>query len=149
MINSEDGTKILKPEADWSKDKDDEALINKKMLNAIFNSVDKNMFRLINTCTEAKEAWEILKTAHEGTSKVRMSRQQLITTKFGNMRMMEGESISELNISLLDIVNNSFALEENMLEQKLVIKILRSLPKKFDIKVTAIEEAQYLSTIKI
>ena len=36
--------------------KDDEDFGNDKALNAIFNGVDKNMFRLINTCTEAKEA---------------------------------------------------------------------------------------------
>lgn len=36
-----------------------------------------------------------------------------------------------------------------MSEEKLVRKILRSLPKKFDTKVTTIEEAQDLSTIKV
>ncbi|MCI64208.1 gag-protease polyprotein, partial [Trifolium medium] len=28
--------------------------------------VDKNMFRLIKQCTVAKDAWEIIKTTHEG-----------------------------------------------------------------------------------
>ena len=63
-----------KKEEDWTKEEDEEALSNSKALNAIFNGVDKNMFRLINTCTVAKDAWDILKTAHEGTSRVRMSR---------------------------------------------------------------------------
>lgn len=36
-----------------------------------------------------------------------------------------------------------------MLEEKLVGKILRSLLKKIDMKVTAIEEAQDLSTLKV
>lgn len=36
-----------------------------------------------------------------------------------------------------------------MLEEKLVRKILKSLPKKFDMKLTTIEEAQYLSTFKV
>jgi hypothetical protein len=35
-----------------------------------------------------------------------------------------------------------------MSDEKLARKILRSLPKKFDMKVTAIEEAQDLSNIK-
>jgi len=55
-------------------------------LNALFNGVDKNILRLIKQCTVAKDAWEILKTAHEGTT-------QLLTTKFENLKMLEDESI--------------------------------------------------------
>ena len=36
-----------------------------------------------------------------------------------------------------------------MFGEKLSIKILRSLPKKFDMKVTVIGEAQELSSIKV
>ena len=49
-------TLSLKPEAEWTKEEDKEALANFKALNVIFNGVDKNMFRLINTCIVAKEA---------------------------------------------------------------------------------------------
>lgn len=73
VIISQDGTTSLKPKADWSKDEDGVALVNDKELNVIFNGVDKNMFRFINICTKSKEAFEIPNTAHEGTSKVRMS----------------------------------------------------------------------------
>lgn len=59
VITFQDGTTSLKPKADWSKDENGEALRNEKSLNFIFNGVDKNMFRLINSCVEAKSAWEI------------------------------------------------------------------------------------------
>ncbi|MCI76038.1 gag-pol polyprotein, partial [Trifolium medium] len=59
-------TAELKPEEEWSNAEDIAALDNYKALNALFNGVDKNMFRLIKKCTVAKEAWEILKTTHEG-----------------------------------------------------------------------------------
>lgn len=36
-----------------------------------------------------------------------------------------------------------------MSEEKMVRKILRSLPKKFNMKVTVIEEAQVISSIKV
>jgi len=73
-------TEELKPEEEWTTAEDALALRNSKALNALFNGVDKNMFRLIKQCTTAKEAWEILITAHEGTSKVKMSRLQMLTT---------------------------------------------------------------------
>ena len=40
-------------------------------------------------------------------------------------------------------------LRENISDEKLVRKILRSLPKRFDMKVTAIEEAQDISSLKV
>ena len=56
-----------------------------------------------------------------------MSRLQLLTTKFENLRMNEDEIVSETHIRLLDIANTSFALGENMCGEKPVRKILRSL----------------------
>jgi hypothetical protein len=56
--------------------------------------------------------------------------------------MYEDKSIFDFNIGLHDTTNTSFTLGEKMSEEKLVRKILRSQPKKFDIKVTSIEEAQ-------
>lgn len=63
--------------------------------------------------------------------------------------MDEDESIYDFNIRLRDNNNNSFSMREKMSEEKLVRKILRSLLRKFHIKVEAIEEAQYLRTLKV
>lgn len=78
-----------------------------------------------------------------------MSRLQLLTTKFENLRMMEDETITEFNSRICDISNEFFALGEKMSEEKLVRKVLRSLPKRFIYKVTAIEEAKDISTMKL
>src|ERR1044072_3111196 len=142
-------TSDLKPEEKWTKKEDEEALANNKVLNVIFNGVDKNIFRLIYTCTVAKDAWEILKTTHEGTSRVRMSKLQLLTTKFEKLRMTEYESIGDFYMRVRDLANTSFDLGEQIPEEKLVRKILRSLPKKFDMKVTVIEEAHDISKMKV
>ena len=120
-----------------------------KALNAIFNGVDKNMFRLITTCTIVKEAWDILKTAHEGTSRVRVSWLQMLTTQFENLRMSEEQTISDFHMQIRDIANTSFALGEKISNGKLVRNILRSLPKRFAMKVTIIEEAQDISIMQV
>jgi hypothetical protein len=136
-------TAVLKPEEEWT------TLANSKALNALFNGVDKNMFRLIKKCTVAKEAWDILKTSHEGTSKVKSLRIQLLTTKFESLKMKEEETIQDYYMNVLDIANTFDSLGEKLLDEKLVRKILRSLPKRFNMKVIAIEEAQDISEIKI
>jgi len=107
------------------------------------------MFRLIKQCTVANNAWQILKTTHEGTTKVKSARLQLLTTKFENLRMLEDESIQHYNLNILDIANAFDSLGEKISDEKLVKKILRSLPKRFDMKVTSIEEAQDISNVKV
>ena len=66
----------------------------------------------------------------------------MLTTQFETLRMPGEETIAEFHMKIRDIASTSFALGENMSEEKLVGKILRSLPKKFSMKVSAIEEAQ-------
>jgi hypothetical protein len=52
-------------------------------------------------------------------------------------------------LSILDIANSFESLGERMPDEKLARKILISLPKRFDMKVTAIEEAQDIATMKV
>src|ERR1044072_7429586 len=52
-------------------------------------------------------------------------------------------------MQIRDIANTSFALGEKMTNEKLVRKISRSLPKRFAMKVTAIEEAQDISIMQV
>lgn len=71
-----------------------------------------------------------------------MSKLQLLASKFENLKLLDGEFVANFNIPLLHIENESFALVEKISEEKLVKKVLQSLPKKFHMKVTIIEEAQ-------
>lgn len=69
-----------------------------------------------------------------------MSRIQLLAIKFENLKMKEGETITEYNVRLGDIANNSFSLGKKMSEEKLVRKILSSLPKRIYMKVTPLKK---------
>jgi len=150
VVLDKDGhkTEVLKLEEEWTAPEDELALANSKTLNALFNGVDKNMFRLIKKCNVAKDAWEILRTAHEDTSKVKSSRIQLMTTKFEGLKMQEDETVHDYYMNVLDIAKSFDSLGEKLSDEKLVRKILRSLPKRFDMKVTAIEEAQDISSMQ-
>ncbi|KAA0064119.1 gag-pol polyprotein [Cucumis melo var. makuwa] len=144
-----DGVFVPKPEVDWTDAEEQASVGNARALNAIFNGVDLNVFKFINSCTTAKEAWKILKVAYEGTSKVKISRLQLITLKFEALKMIEDESVSEYNERVLEVANDLLLLGEKIPESKIVRKVLRSLPRKFAMKVTAIKEAQDITTLKL
>ena len=63
--------------------------------------------------------------------------------------MSEDETIADFHMRIRDMANTSFSLGEKMSNEKLVRKILRSLPKKFAMKVTAIEEAHDIGTLQV
>ncbi|KAK2371769.1 gag-protease polyprotein [Trifolium repens] len=148
---SKEGTStgVLKPEVEWTPEEETAAHYNHKAIYALFNGVDTSVFKLIKNCVSAKEAWEILEKCYEGTTKVKQSKIQHLTSKFEALRMKDDESIQDFHLSLLDIANSFEALGEKISDEKLSRKLLRSLPKRFDMKVTAIEEAHDISTMKM
>ncbi|CAM8899901.1 unnamed protein product [Rhodiola kirilowii] len=149
MMNNLTGEPVLKPEALWTEDEDKASMGNSKAMNAIFSAVNENVMKLIINCEVAKEAWDILQTAFEGTDKVRNSRMQAVTTKFEEMKMKEDENISEYNTRVLELSNEASALGKPIDEERLASKILRSLPPRFAMKVTAIEEMHDITKLKL
>lgn len=63
--------------------------------------------------------------------------------------MNDDETIADFSVWVLDLTNESFALGEKISEAKMVKKVLRSLPTRFSIKVTAIEEANDITSMKL
>ena len=141
---SESIESMPKSEMQWSANDDKWTNSNSKALNAIFNSVDMSQFKLISTCESAKEAQENLKSAHEETDSVKLSKLKILTTRLEDLRMNKEESISEFNERSCDIANEAFSLREKFTEEKLIRKALRYLPKRFTYNVIVIEEAKDL-----
>ena len=61
--------------------------------------------------------------------------------------MDDDESFDEFYVMFKDIVNSVFNLGEQILEPKIVRKILRSLLERFHTKITATEESKDLDSI--
>ena len=58
----------------------------------IFNGVCPHEFHKIANCTRAKKAWDILQVTHEGAYVIKVSKLQMVTTKFENIRMHENQN---------------------------------------------------------
>ncbi|XP_073039267.1 uncharacterized protein [Primulina eburnea] len=149
VVMDQEGDKRPKPETDWTADEVQNSNHNSKTLNAIFTSVDKIMFSLITNCTSAKSAWDILQCHCEGSESVRRTRLRLLTSKFEMMRMEESESILEYDRRLREIANEAFSAGEAISSERLVSKILRSLPERFNIKICAKDEAKDTSKMSV
>ncbi|GAA0155187.1 hypothetical protein LIER_12969 [Lithospermum erythrorhizon] len=91
------GAVVVKQEVEWTVAEKELSLDNNKALNVIFCVVNVEVFKMISSYIVAKEAWEVLETAYEGTQKVKMSRLQQLTTKWETLRMEEDETIVTYN----------------------------------------------------
>ena len=84
----------------------------------------------------------ILQTTNEITKAIKDSKLQRLTTSFEEIKIDEDESFNEFYAKLKSIVNSAFNLGKTIPEPKIVRKVLRSLPKRFHAKITAIEESK-------
>jgi hypothetical protein len=132
----------VKRELDWTTEECTLASYNSKALNAIFTSVDVSMFKIISNCVSAKDAWDRLQEHCEGSESVKRTKLRMLGTKFENMRMKEDETISAYNERISEVANESYSLGDPISNVRLVNKILRTVPKRFDAKICAIEEAK-------
>ena len=68
---------------------------------------------------------------------------------FEEIKMEEDESFDEFYAKLKEMVNSAFNLGEIILKPKVVRKVLRSLPERFNAKITAIEKSKDIDKIPL
>ena len=63
--------------------------------------------------------------------------------------MEDDESFDKFYAKLKGIVNSAFNLGETIPKPKIIRKVLRSLPERFHVKITAIEESKDIEKIPL
>ena len=139
----------VSPMEHWSTTEKEHHHANARALNAINSGISPEEFKSIMTCETAKEAWDILELAHEGTSQVKNSKLQMLTSQFERMKMEDHETFGEFWLRLQDCTNSMWGLGQQIDDSMIVRKILRSLPVRFDPKVTAIEESKNVGELNL
>jgi hypothetical protein len=124
-------------------------LSNNKALHALCQALSPSEFARISNCESAQEAWQILETTYEGTKLVKSAKLQMLISRFKEIKMMEDETFGKFYSKMSDLRNSMVSLGKTVSDVKLIRKILRSLPERFRIKVTTIEESKDLEEMKI
>ena len=133
---------VFKDEKDWTASEVANVELNAKAMNMLYCALDSNEFNRVSACETAKEIWDKLEVTHEGTSQVKESKIDLLVHKYELFKMLPNESITAMFTRFTDIINGLKSLGKIYSNVDLVRKVLRSLPKEWGPKVTAIIEAK-------
>jgi hypothetical protein len=138
-----------KPIVFLSKDEKLEFTFNAKAMNAILSGLAESEFVKVMNLQTAKEMWEKLISSYEGNEKVKDAKLQTHRLRYEQLRMNEDENISKFFLRVDEMVNAMRGLGETIDDSLLVQKILRSLPERFNPKVSAIEEMSELKALSL
>eukprot|EP00253_Pinus_taeda_P026998 PITA_26998 len=119
-----------------------------KAIVFLYQALDKSVFPRIAGAKTSKEAWETLKTAYQGMEKVRTAKLQLLRRDFENLNM-KSDNIDSFFTHVIGLVTQMRTHGETIKERRIVEKILKVLPSKFDAIVTTIEETKDLSSFSV
>ncbi|KAH9744129.1 hypothetical protein KPL70_003555 [Citrus sinensis] len=143
------GEDIPKPSQEWNELEKRRASLNSKAMNALFCALDKKEFHRVSSCESANEIWHKLEVVYEGTNQVKESKISRYTRQYELFQMEQNESVYSMYTRFTDIVNTPGALGKTFSNSEKVNKIIRSLPKEWRPKRTAIEEAKDLNILPI
>ncbi|XP_025651731.1 uncharacterized protein [Arachis hypogaea] len=118
-------------------------------LSQIHQGVDYTVFGKIANAKNAKEAWNTLKLSYKGVDKAQKAKLQSLRREYERYEMSSSETVEQYFTRVTDLVNKMRVYGEDMPDSKVVEKILRTMPMKYDHVVTTILESHDMDTMTI
>ncbi|KAL4386923.1 hypothetical protein GQ457_09G018860 [Hibiscus cannabinus] len=106
--------------------------INDKEMHMMFCALGPDEYAKMSSSTSAKEIWDKLETTYEGTNDVKETQIGLLNLSYENFKMEPDEEITMMFDRFSVIVNGLKGLGEVIPEEKLVRKLIYSLPESWD-----------------
>ncbi|KAK8660034.1 hypothetical protein V6N13_050970 [Hibiscus sabdariffa] len=146
----EDGPFVpTKSKSEWSANDRKKMELNCKAFHIIFCALGPDVYAKVSSCESAKEVWDKLEVIHEGTNDVKETKIGLLNLEYENFKMDPNEDIKSMFDRFSTIVNQLKGFGEEIPEDKLIRKLIYSLPQSWDSKKTAIIEAKDLKKLKL
>jgi hypothetical protein len=122
---------------------------NSRAINAILGGLKNFLCVQFMNRKSSKEMWEKLEVVYEGDRKFREAKLQTYRTQFENLKMKEEENIVEYFHRVDEVVNSIREAVEELTVKPIVKNILRSLPMRYDAKISTIEDRHDLDTLTV
>jgi len=112
-------------------------------------AVADNIFPRIMGATSSKDTWGILKKEFQGNDKVHAIKLQTLRREFELIRMKEYVIVKDDYTMIKELVSQMRTYWDNIIDKRIVEKILIYIPRKHDAIVTTFEQTKDLSTFLV
>jgi len=149
MKTTEDGKTVLKKSNEFDSDDFKKLEKNARAKKLLYFGLGSDKYTHISECESAKEIWNALPMAHEGTNQVKHSRIELLMRKYELFEMSDKDTVMDIYTCFTHITNELKSLGKSFTTEELVRKILWFLPHSWEIKVPANQEAKKMDEISL
>jgi len=149
MKTTEDGKKIPKKSNELHSDDFKKLEENARAKKLLYFCLGSDEYTRISECELAKEIWNALHVAHEGTNQVKQFRIELLMRKYELFEMSDKETVIDMYTHFTHVTNELKPLGKSFTTKELVRKILQFSPHSWEMKVTAIQEAKKMEEISL
>lgn len=126
---------------------DEEMARKPRALSCLHGAVSEEIFTTIMDCESPKEAWEKIKEEFEGNHQTKLMQILNLKREFEIMRMKSNEGVKEYGSRLMSVVNQIKLLGGEFTSQRVVDKLLVTLPEKYEGKISSLEDTKDLSKL--
>jgi len=123
-----DGKTIPKELKEFDSDNFRKIEKNVKAKKLLYFELRADEYTRISECEFAKETWNVLQIAYEGTNQVKQPRIELLVRKYELFEMSNKETVMDMYTRFTHITNELKSLKKSFTTEELVRKILRILP---------------------
>ncbi|KAM2071312.1 hypothetical protein ACFX1X_040277 [Malus domestica] len=120
-----------------------------KALGLIQGAVSDEIFPRISYEETSKGAWDTLQQEYHGDKQARNVKLQGLRREFEYTRMRDDESLSVYLTKLFDLINQMRSYGEELSRERIVQKLLISLPSSYDSICSVIEHSKDLDVIEV
>ena len=122
---------------------------NHRAMAILLGSLSREECVRVQHYTTAHAIWKTLANYHEGTTDMKNKRIELLVYQYKTFKRLADENVTTLTNRLFALVEGLRKLGKIYSLGEVNKKILRSLPrKKFEAKITSIEESKDLTTMR-
>ncbi|KZV34514.1 hypothetical protein F511_21751 [Dorcoceras hygrometricum] len=107
------------------------------------------MFSKVKNCTTAKDIWDKLIQICEGSDETKENKLTVAQQKYESIKMKDGETMTEFDERSSAIVIELNSLGKEYSNRELALKVMRALPKEWDVKTMAMRESKDLNKMEL
>ncbi|KZV40540.1 hypothetical protein F511_37721 [Dorcoceras hygrometricum] len=115
----------------------------------LYKTLDKKIFSKIKTCATAKDIWETLTQICEGNDETKENKLTVAQQKYESMKMKDGETMTEFDERFSAVVIDLTSLGKEYSNRELALKVMRALPREWDVKTMAMRESKDLNKLEL